>query len=209
MNKKLICNSNRVLRRVLNEGKHEDILKDMVESFFNYDIKEVYINPYLHEEEKQFPLEENFGIADMRITLKDKSVMNIGIQIIDGIYYAVHKMLIYYAKIHTNQLKHKGRTKNEPTRTINILDSNYDEEDSYFKKLDIEINDDVALKEALNIFYVELAKFNKNPKKITDKKEAWIAYLKGYKINLRNPKFNKIAKLDKLLDEYWKSEKMY
>jgi len=71
MNRKFISKSNRVLRRVLNSKENLDILQDFIETFLEIQIEEIKLNPYLKEKSNNLPSEENFGIADVRIKLKN------------------------------------------------------------------------------------------------------------------------------------------
>ena len=60
-----------MLRKVLNSKESIDILKDIVESILEIKIKTIELNPYLYKKAKYLPSEENFGIADVRITKDD------------------------------------------------------------------------------------------------------------------------------------------
>ena len=119
MNRKLVAKSNYVLRKVLNSKENVDILQDLIESFLKLKIETIELNPYLKNKEKYLPSEENFGIADVRITTKDKETYNVGIQFVDG-YYIQNKILLYYAQIHTNQLEYNPERKIAKTITINF-----------------------------------------------------------------------------------------
>ena len=72
--------------------------------------------------------------------------------------------------------------------------------------------DENQKKEKLEFHILELPKFNEDI--ITNhinKKEAWMIYLKGDRVDLTNKvikKYNAIGKLDSLLKEYWENEKM-
>ncbi len=211
MNRSFISNSNFVLRKVLNQEKNLDIIKDFIEAFLNIKIEEIHLNPYLKSKEKYLPSEEKFGVADVRIKTTKEKEINIGIQIIDG-YYIKNKMLIYYAQIHKNQLEHKHNTKIEKTITINILDFKYFKSKKYHKRILIKSNPDKEGKiEIYEMHVIELPKFNENIVSSFNKESAWIIYMLGNKkdyINKILKKYEKIKKLDSLLDEYWKNEKM-
>lgn len=119
-------------------------------------------------------------------------------------------MFLYYAQIHSNQLQYKENTKIVKTITINILDYKYFKNLSYHKK--VLISDKKKTKEGeIEIHVIELPKFKvDNINNLTDKEE-WIMYLKEK--NSKNIKqiINRslyIKKLDILLDEYWKGERM-
>ena len=206
MNRKFVSKSNRVLRKILNSEENLDILQDFIEACLKIQIKEIKLNPYLEIKSNNLPSEENFGIADVRVILKDKKELNIGIQFIDG-YYAQNKMLLYYAQIHSNQLEYKDNRPFAKTITINLLDFNYLKSDNYFNKIVIPSK----RKKQIELYVLELPKFKANENKIIDKQEAWMTYLCGNQERVMIEvlkRFDKIKKLDNLLEEYWKNEVM-
>lgn len=209
MNRKFVSKSNYVLRKVLNNEENLDIIKDFIETILKVEIEKITLHPYLQKMSNYLPAEENFGIADVRIITKDKEELNVGIQFIDG-YYVQNKLLLYYAQIHANQLEHKNQNHIVRTITINILDFNYFSSKEYHKVIKIKENSKYGeIPEDLELHTIELRKFNK--KVIKNKEEAWIAYLEGSDNELKKyaiENFEKIKKIDNLLDEYWKSEKM-
>ncbi len=206
MNRKFVSKSNRVLRKVLNSKDNLDILQDFIEVFLNKEIKEIQLNPYLQERAKNLPSEENFGIADVRIKLKTEEELNVGIQFIDG-FYAQNKMLLYYAQIHSNQLNYNDNRTPCKTVTINLLDFNYLKTENYFSKIAIPSKNE----NQIELYAIELQKFNPNGIKPKNKQEAWMIYLRGEPENAISnilKEFNKIKKLDNLLKNYWESEIM-
>lgn len=206
MNRKFISKSNRVLRKVLNSQENLDILQDFIEAFLEIEIQEITLNPYLEIKSNHLPSEENFGIADVRIKLKNQEELNIGIQFIDG-YYAQNKMLLYYAQIHANQLEYQDNRKIAQTITINLLDFNYLKSEQYFNKISIACK----TQNTIELYVVELPKYREEATKELNRKEAWMIYLCGQleeKIQEVSNKFNKIQKLDQLLERYWTNEVM-
>lgn len=209
MNQKFVSKSNFVLRKVLNSKNNLDIIKDFIESILNIKIISIKLNSYLKNKEKCLPAEENFGIADVRIKTHLGEEYNIGIQFIDGVYVQ-NKMFLYYAQIHSNQLEYAENKKVVKTITINILDYEYFNNLQYHQK--ILIQDRKKSKEGeIELHIIELPKFEiKKPNNLTYKEE-WLLYFKEK--NSKNIKsiINRslyIKKLDILLDEYWKREKM-
>ena len=77
MNQKFVSNSNYVFRRILNSEDCLDILKNLIEAILDINIKEISLNPYLKKIEKYLPKEENFGIADVRVTTAENEEINI------------------------------------------------------------------------------------------------------------------------------------
>lgn len=206
MNRKFVSKSNRVLRKILNSKENLDIVQDFIETFLKIKIQKIKINPYLEEKSNNLPSPENFGIVDVRIQLENKEELNVGIQFIDG-YYAQNKMLLYYAQIHSNQLEYKDSRKFSQTITINLLDFNYLKSKNYFNKIVIPSKTG----NQVELYVLELPKFLLKVEEILDKKEAWMLYLCGKEEKLIEGvlnKFDKIRKLDNLLNKYWENETM-
>ena len=209
MNRKFISKSNYVLRKVINKKENLDVIKDFIEAILKIEISEIILRPYLKQLSKYLPEEENFGIADVRIKTKDNEEMNVGIQFIDG-YFVQNKLLLYYAQIHANQEEHKTNNNIVRTVTINILDYSYFKSNEFHKIIKLKQDFPQNIEEDLELHVLELCKF-KDKNIIENKEDAWIAFFEGSDknlINIATEKFDKIQKLDKLLDEYWMKEKM-
>ena len=208
MNRKFVAKSNFVLRRVLNSEDNIDILKEFIEVILNIQIKEAQINPYLQKRKNNLPAEENFGIADLRVKTIENEELNIGIQIIDG-EHVLTKMFLYYAQIHTNQLKYDDNREIARTITINILDFIFVRKTKYHSRFMLkEENVTDIINDYIEIHVIELPKFKVNSNKEISLKEAWINYLKGENIEESIKKSEKIKKLDNLLRKYWRDEVM-
>lgn len=206
MNRKFVSKSNRVLRKILNSKENLDILQDFIETFLEIKIQEIKLNPYLEIKSKNLPAEENFGIADVRIKMQNEEELNIGIQFIDG-YYAQNKMLLYYAQIHSNQLEYEYDRRITKTSTINLLYFNYLKQQHYLNRIIIPSKTE----NKIELYVLELPKFQGGQGIRMNKQEAWMTYLCGdaeEKVSLVWKKFDKIRKLDNLLEEYWKNEVM-
>lgn len=208
MNRKFVAKSNFVLRRVLNTKENIDILKEFIEVMLNLEIKEAKINPYLEKIKEHLPAEENFGIVDLRIKTIENEERNVGIQIIDG-EHVLTKMLLYYAQIHGNQLEYEEYREIAKTMTINILDFVYTKAIDYHSRMVVkEERMTNIINNYLEIHILELPKFKmKNGQNMT-LKQAWISYWKGENIQEAIQKSEKIKKLDKLLEKYWREEVM-
>lgn len=206
MNKKFVSKSNRILRKVLNSKENLDILQDFIETFLKIKIKQIKLNPYLEKKSNILPSPENFGIADVRIQLENNEELNVGIQFIDG-NFVQNKMLLYYAQIHSNQLEYKENRKIARTVTINLLDFNYLKSNNYFNKIVIPSKTE----NEVELYILELPKFMLKVQEILHKQEAWMLYLCGKEekwIGEVLKRFDKIRKLDNLLDNYWNKETM-
>lgn len=210
MNRKFISKSNYVLRKILNSEEQLDIIKDFIESILDIKIETIKLNTYLNSKSKYLPLEENFGIVDVRIETEEKEQINVGIQFIDGMYVQT-KMLMYYSQIHLNQTQYEDNREFTKTITINILDYIYYKNPSYIKKIIIKSRQEGTIKlEEIELMVIELPKFFKIQSNLS-RKEQWILYLKGGDRNIiENLKQNNkyISMLDGLVDKYWKEEHM-
>lgn len=206
MNRKFIKNSNVILSEILRSKENLDILKDFIQTFLKIKISKISINESPIIEGKKT---KEYGIVDVRVTTKEQEELNIGIQIIDGDYIQ-NKMLLYYAKIHSNQLFYNDDRKIAKTLTINILDIPYFNSGTYHKIIKIKtnvLNDSIL--ETIELHVLELPKFLKSNKKNISNEEAWMMYLKETAeedLNLAKEKNINIRKLDEILKQYWKKE---
>lgn len=210
MNQKFVSNSNYIFRKILNSEDCLDILKNFIESILEINIEEISLNPYLKKIERFLPKEENFGIADVRVKTAENEEINIGIQFIDGIYVQT-KMLMYYSQIHLNQLEYGDNREFAKTITINLLDFKYFSSKEYQKTIKIKTNEGNIKLEELEMYTIELPKFECYSEDNMTEKEQWLEYLKGTNENKLEKIKNKnkyIERLDELVEKYWLEEKM-
>ena len=196
MNRKLIFDSNCVLKSIFSREENIYILKDFIESILNIKICKIHQRKDLNYEEI---FERYFGIANVTIVTDTNIELNIGIQIVDG-FYIQNKMILYYAQLYSNIIK---------TITINILDCEYFKTKEYHKIIkvkDFEIEFSRS-KEIGEIHVLELPKF-KNIE-IDNKEKAWISYLKQSNLSEEiKKKYESIEKLDSSLNQYWEEERL-
>ena len=187
-----------MLKDVLNNEENLDIVQDFIEGILNIKIKNIILQKRLEIENV---IEESLGIINVKIITQEDEKINIGIQIIDG-YYIQHKMILYYAQLHSNQIISEDNAK---TITINIIDDQFFETQNYCKISKVEEFKSEVL-ENVNLGEIHILQLpNFKVQKINTKEEAWIQYLKDGKICC---KYEKIKKLDDVLDKYWKKEKI-
>ena len=210
MNRDFVGKSNYVLRKVLNRIDSLGIIKDFIESILKIKIEKIELNPYLIEMKNSLPKEENFGIADVRVKTENGEEINVGIQMVDG-YYIKNKMLLYYAQIHSNQLKYGDERKTAKTITINILDFEYFNSEKYHNKLEIKTKNSSSEEENIILHVLELPKFKKEKDIKITREEKWMIYLKGSDTEkiIEILSENKVLReLDEKVKEFWKKEKM-
>ncbi len=211
MNQYLITNRNVVLRKILATNENVEILKDMIESILKIEIQKIQLNEYIKEKENYLPKEENFGVADVRITTKNNKQFNIGMTFLDGKHIQT-KIAMYYLYIHTNQIYYDDKRIIAKTITINFLDFPYYNSKEYHTKAILNKFKTIEFSEQeAETHIIELPKLKiTNQNKIT-KQEQWISYLKGEDIGIieKVKQQNKyIQKLDKQVQKYWEEEKI-
>ncbi len=194
MNRKIIADSNSVLRKIFKDEENIDVLKDLIETILNVEIKEINLVKNLHY---SLIYKEVKGIAEVKITTTDEEKILVGMQIIDG-FYIQNKMVLYQAQLQLNEEVYKDVTK---TVTINILDDEYFDVTDYKKQIQVKTVGAVSSKKFGEIYLIQLKKFD--GKNYDEKEKEWIEYLKE---EIQEPKNEKIKKLDNLLDDYWKNE---
>ena len=209
MNRKFISKSNYVLRKVLNQEKSLDIIKDFIEQVLEIKISKIILREYLKECSDYLPKEEDFGMVNVRIIDEKGKEKNVGIQFIDG-YYIQSKILLYYAQIHMIQDKYKTNNTVVETTTINILNCEIFKIKELYKPITIcGSKDKIKDFENVDLHILEIPKFIEKRNIIENKKDAWMAYFAGIDdkmIEEAKEKDNKIEKLDNMLDEYWENE---
>ncbi len=204
MNRKFIYNSNLILRKVLNSKKAQNIIADFIETFLHIQITTLKINENPKNSKK-------YGIVDVRLITKENEELNVGIQIIDG-EYIQSKMLLYYAKIHSNQVLYGDGRRFAKTITINILDMPFFSSVNFHKVINLKtnvINDNIL--ENVLMHVIELPKLKEEEITKLTKEEAWTVYFKGEDMELiekAKAKYENIKMLDNLLLKYWEEERI-
>ena len=194
LNRKIIADSNSVLRKIFKDEENIDVLKDLIETILNVEIKEINLIKNLYY---SLIYKEVKGIAEVKITTTDEEKILVGMQIMDG-FYIQNKMVLYQAQLQLNEEVYKDVTK---TVTINILDDEYFDVTDYKKQIQVKTVGAVSSKKFGEIYLIQLKKFD--GKNYDEKEKEWIEYLKE---EIQEPKNEKIKKLDNLLDDYWKNE---
>ena len=194
LNRKIIADSNSVLRKIFKDEENIDVLKNLIETILNVEIKEINLIKNLHY---SLIYKEVKGIAEVKITTTDEEKILVGMQIMDG-FYIQNKMVLYQAQLQLNEEVYKDVTK---TVTINILDDEYFDVTDYKKQIQVKTVGAASSEKFGEIYLIQLKKFD--GKNYDGKEKEWIEYLKE---GIQEPKNEKIKKLDNLLDDYWKDE---
>lgn len=211
MNQYLITNRNVVLRKILATNENVEILKDMIESILKIEIQKIQLNEYIKEKENYLPKEENFGVADVRITTNNNKQFNIGMTFLDGKHIQT-KIAMYYLYIHTNQIYYDDKRIIAKTITINFLDFPYYNSKEYHTKAILNKFKTIDFSEQeAETHIIELPKLKITDQNKITKQEQWISYLKGEDTSIieKVKQKNKyIQKLDEQVQKYWEEEKI-
>lgn len=210
MNQFLLKNRNYVLRKILNHKENIHIIKNLIEGILNLNIKSIELNDYLEEKEKYLPLEENFGVADVRIKTDTDEEFNVGISFLDGMHIQT-KIALYYLYVHTNQICYDDKRPIAKTITINFLDFPYYQSFGYHKKAILNKFRTIDFsEEEAETHIIELPKFKVLDANKMTKQEQWISYIKGERkiINKVKRENKYIRDLDNMVHEYWINEKI-
>ena len=211
MNHELICNRNYVLSKILSNSNYTNIIKDLLQSILEIEIKDIKINSYINVLEKYIPTYETMGVVDVRVITKKEEELNIGIQFIDG-KHIQKKIALYYLFVHTNQIYYEDHRNTAKTITINILDFTYYQNLEYHRKEILNKFKSIDFsEERAETHILELPKFKVNNENEMSKKEQWIAFFKGVDISTMEKIKEEniyIKYLDELVKEYWKKEKI-
>lgn len=210
MNQLLITNRNHVLRKILNNKENIHIIKDLIQAILKINIKKIELNDYLEEKEKYLPVEENFGVADVRIKTDNDEEFNVGIIFLDGMHIQT-KIALYYLYIHTNQICYDDKRPIAKTITINFLDFPYYQSFGYHKKAILNKFRTIDFREEeAETHIIELPKFKILDSNKMTKQEQWISYIKGDRELLKKVKRDNkyIRELDNMVRKYWINEKI-
>lgn len=210
MNQLLITNRNHVLRKILNNKENIHIIKDLIQAILKINIKKIELNDYLEEKEKYLPVEENFGVADVRIKTDNDEEFNVGIVFLDGMHIQT-KIALYYLYIHTNQICYDDKRPIAKTITINFLDFPYYQSFGYHKKAILNKFRTIDFREEeAETHIIELPKFKILDSNKMTKQEQWISYIKGDRELLKKVKRDNkyIRELDNMVRKYWINEKI-
>ena len=205
MNQLLITNRNHVLRKILNNKENIHIIKDLIQAILKINIKKIELNDYLEEKEKYLPVEENFGVADVRIKTDNDEEFNVGIVFLDGMHIQT-KIALYYLYIHTNQICYDDKRPIAKTITINFLDFPYYQSFGYHKKAILNKFRTIDFREEeAETHIIELPKFKILDSNKMTKQEQWISYIKGDRELLKKVKRDNkyIRELDNMVRKYW------
>lgn len=201
-------------KRVFGKNGNESILKDLLESILNIEIKSITIqNPEIPKNMK----DGKIGILDVRAELNGDEITEVEMQVQDQ-HNIDKRSPTHLTKIYSDQLK-EGEQYIEVKKVvvINILNFDYYKRNSYHsvarmmfeeskenEKVDLGyiVEDKYATKD-LEMHFIELPKFRKKDPDMSNKLEQWLCLIcdEEDKIKMAESKNEEIEKAKKELEK--------
>ena len=201
-------------KRVFGKNGNESILKDLLESILNIEIKSITIqNPEIPKNMK----DGKIGVLDVRAELNGDEITEVEMQVQDQ-HNIDKRSPTYLTKIYSDQLK-EGEQYIEVKKVvvINILNFDYYKRNSYHsvarmmfeeskenEKVDLGyiVEDKYATKD-LEMHFIELPKFRKKDPDMSNKLEQWLCLIcdEEDKIKMAESKNEEIEKAKKELEK--------
>ena len=201
-------------KRVFGKNGNESILKDLLESILNIEIKSITIqNPEIPKNMR----DGKVGVLDVRAELNGDEITEVEMQVQDQ-HNIDKRSPTYLTKIYSDQLK-EGEQYIEVKKVvvINILNFNYYKRNSYHsvarmmfedskknEKVDLGyvVEDKYATKD-LEMHFIELPKFRKKDPDMSNKLEQWLCLIcnEEDKIKMAESKNEEIEKAKKELEK--------
>ena len=201
-------------KRVFGKNGNESILKDLLESILNIEIKSITIqNPEIPKNMR----DGKVGVLDVRAELNGDEITEVEMQVQDQ-HNIDKRSPTYLTKIYSDQLK-EGEQYIEVKKVvvINILNFDYYKRNSYHsvarmmfeeskknEKVDLGyvVEDKYATKD-LEMHFIELPKFRKKDPDMSNKLEQWLCLIcdEEDKIEMAESKNEEIEKAKKELEK--------
>ena len=167
-----------IFKKIFGKQGNENILKELLVSILDIQIKEIEILHDVHlEKETQ---ENKEGVLDIKATLNNNIIVNIEMQVRNE-HNMIDRSLYYWAKLYSKSLsKTQDYVESNKTIAINILDYNIFEEGPYHEKCMIkrEYNNE-TLTSDLELHFIQIPKCKKE--KIKTTLDFWIRFIANIK----------------------------
>ena len=168
-----------LFKKLFGESKNADLLKDLLQAILtDIKIKKVQINKDVSLERKL--ISEKLGILDIVATLNDSTRVNIEMQVKDY-YNTIDRSVFYGTGIYHENLN-RGQDYLEMPKSISIWITDYDvfEEGPFHERARLKRDyENIVLTDKLEIHYIQLTKFKEKCKRISNKLEQWLTFIKN------------------------------
>ncbi len=168
-----------IFKKIFGQTKNADILKDLVEAILpEIKIDKVEINKDVSLERKI--MTEKLGMLDIVATLNNNTKINIEMQV-KNYYNTIERSLFYITGMYHENLE-KGTDYTEIPKSISIWITDYNifEEGLIHEKARLKRDyENKILTNKLELHYIQLPKFKEKSKRITNKLEQWLTFIKN------------------------------
>jgi len=168
-----------VFKKIFGTEENKDLLKSLINSVLpeNQKITTITIkNPY---NEIDF-VGDRLSVVDIKATDDNNHWYNIEIQIREQSYFG-RRSLFYWSELYSGQLFEKDNfDKLNKTISINLLDFKYFTDERYVRRYslkDFETNETYPEMDFMDMYYVELRKFDNQLKHVKNTLDRWITFL--------------------------------
>ncbi len=166
-----------IFKKIFGESKNKELLKDLLEAILpEKEIESVEVEKDVSLERKM--ITDKLGILDVIATLNDNTKVNIEMQVKDY-YNTVERSVFYGTGVFYENLKSGEKYKDIP-QSISIWITNYNifEEGPIHEKANLRREyENILLTDKLELHYIQLPKFKKKCKRITNKLEEWLTFI--------------------------------
>lgn len=168
-----------LFKKLFGESKNADLLKDLLQAILtDIKIKKVQINKDVSLERKL--ISEKLGILDIVATLNDSTRVNIEMQVKDY-YNTIDRSVFYGTGIYHENLN-SGQDYLEMPKSISIWITDFDvfAEGPFHERARLKRDyENIVLTDKLEIHYIQLTKFKEKCKRISNKLEQWLTFIKN------------------------------
>ena len=167
-----------IFKKIFGVPKNVCLLKDLLEAILpEIQIKTVEVNKDVSLERKQ--MTDKLGILDIVATLNDNTIVNIEMQVRD-MYNTIERSLFYSTGIYYENLQ-SGQNYIEIPRIISIWITDYNifDEGLVHEKARLKRDyENIILTDKIELHYIQLPKFREKCKRISNKLEEWLSFIK-------------------------------
>ena len=166
-----------LFKRLLGAEENKAILQDLLEVILDIPHKEIEEIELLDKELKKDQLEDKTGILDVKIRLKNRTIINIEIQALWDDSF-INRTLFYWAKIYIEEFKQgEDYTSLHKCITINIVGKGFKLNNKIHSRYCLkDIETDEILTDILEIHFLNLEKA-RELKNIDDPLVRWLLFI--------------------------------
>jgi len=192
-----------VFKRIFSHKGSEEITKDLLNSILNYKISslELDTNPILDKD----LLDDKVGILDIKAKIDNSITCNIEMQIVDR-KNIEKRILFYWSKLYSSGIS-SGEDYSKLEKTIVILFLDYElktlkDVKKYFTKWNLreENYSKIILTDILEIYIIELPKFNKYKNSNAKNLNSWVKFINNPEVVDMSEENKKIKEAKEILE---------